>query len=293
MRVLLATDGSDDGRTASAWLASLPLPSGSRLLVVSAVSIPPSALDLPTVRDFIASLREEARRTAEDARAPLAPRFAESEARVLEGDARDAILRVAKEWPADLVVLGARGLGAVAGFLLGSVSLGIARHAQCNVLVVKPGAGAACGIVVGIDGSESAAAAASFVASLPLERSTVVRLTGVIDLPPVSTIAPRFARDVVQAAFADIAKERTAALQEAIARAAVPFKGVVETVERRVLVDRPTDGLLSEAAKSNSGLIVVGARGLGTLSRLLLGSVSESVLRHADRPVLIVKHRTR
>jgi nucleotide-binding universal stress UspA family protein len=293
MRVLLATDGSDDGRTASAWLAQFPLPSGSRLLVVSAVSIPPSALDLPTVRDFIASLREEARRTAQDARAQLAPRFAESEARVLEGDARDAILRVAEEWPADLVVLGARGLGAVAGFLLGSVSLAVARHARCSVLVVKPGPGPARGIVIGIDGSESAAAAASFVASLPLEPTTVVRLTSVIDLPPVPTIAPRFVRGVVRAAFADIAKERTAALKQAIARAAVPFKGVVAKVERRVLVDRPTDGLVADAAKSNSGLIVVGARGLGTLSRLLLGSVSESVLRHADRPVLIVKHRTR
>jgi nucleotide-binding universal stress UspA family protein len=273
MRIVLATDGSDDGRAAGAWLAHFPLPIGSRLLVVSAVSIPPSALDLPTVRDFIASLREEARRTA--------------------GDARDGILRVAEEWPADLVVLGARGLGALAGFLLGSVSLGIARHAHCSVLVVKPGAGAARGIVVGIDGSESAAAAASFVASLPLEPTTVVRLTSVIHLPPVPTIAPRFAKGVVRAAFADIAKERTAALQQAIAQAAAPFKGVVETVERRVLVDRPTDGLLSEAAKSNSGLIVVGARGLGTVSRLLLGSVSESVLRHADRPVLIVKSRTR
>jgi nucleotide-binding universal stress UspA family protein len=160
------------------------------------------------------------------------------------------------------------------------------------VLVVKPGGGAARRIVVGIDGSESAAAAASFVAGLPLERTTVVRLTSVIDLPPVPTIAPRFAKSVVRAAFADIAQERTAALQQAMARAAVPFKGVVERVERRVLVDRPTEGLLSNAAKSNSGLIVVGARGLGTLSRRLLGSVSESVLRHADRPVLIVKHRT-
>jgi len=37
---------------------------------------------------------------------------------------------------------------------------------------------------------------------------------------------------------------------------------------------------------------VVGARGLGALERILLGSVSEGVLRHADRPVLIVKTAT-
>jgi nucleotide-binding universal stress UspA family protein len=47
--------------------------------------------------------------------------------------------------------------------------------------------------------------------------------------------------------------------------------------------------LLSTAVKNDASLVVVGARGVGTLQRLLLGSVSESVLRHADRPVLIVR----
>jgi nucleotide-binding universal stress UspA family protein len=289
MRVLLATDGSEDARTAGAWLAQFPLPTDSCLRVVSVVSVPPATLDIPTVRDFIASLREDARRTAEGARAELAPRFAESEAQVLEGDAREAVLRAAQEWPADLVVLGARGLGAVAGFLLGSVSLGVARHARCSVLVVKPGAGVPRGILIGIDGSENAAAAAEFVAKLPLEPTMRVRLTGVVQSPSVPATTPKFARGIVRDAVAQIVKERTAALEQATAEAAVPFKGIVEKVERRVFVDRPTDGLLADAAKSGLGLIVVGARGLGTLQRLLLGSVSESVLRHADRPVLIVK----
>jgi hypothetical protein len=65
MRVLLATDGSEDARTACVWLAQFPLPADSRLRVVTAVSIPSSALDLPTVRDFLGSLREETRWTAE------------------------------------------------------------------------------------------------------------------------------------------------------------------------------------------------------------------------------------
>jgi nucleotide-binding universal stress UspA family protein len=49
------------------------------------------------------------------------------------------------------------------------------------------------------------------------------------------------------------------------------------------------DEILAAAARVEAGLVVVGARGLGALQRVWLGSVSEGVLRHADRPVLIVK----
>ena len=289
MRVLFATDGSEDARTATAWLARFPLPAGSRLRVVSVVSIPPSALDVPTVRDFQASLREAARQTAEAARAALAPRFADTDVQVPEGDAREAILRVAAEWPADLVVLGARGLGAIAGFLLGSVSLGVARHARCSVLVVKGGADVIRGVLVAIDGSEHAAAAAAFLARLPLDPTVVVRLAGVVQSPRYPATAPAFATGIVRDALAQIVKERSTALEQALAKAAAPFAGRVKKIERRVLVGHPVDALIGAAAGWNVGLVVVGARGLGTLERVLLGSVSEGVLRHVDRPVLIVK----
>ena len=100
MRVLLTTDGSEDARAATAWLTHFPLPPGSRLRILSAVNLPPSALDLPTVRDFHASLRQEAGRAAEAARSLLAGRFPEAEVLLPEDDARVAILRAAEEWPA-------------------------------------------------------------------------------------------------------------------------------------------------------------------------------------------------
>ena len=65
--------------------------------------------------------------------------------------------------------------------------------------------------------------------------------------------------------------------------------GVVKHVERRVVVGHPVEALTAAAATPDVGLVVVGARGLGTLGRLLLGSVSEGLLRHVDRPILIVK----
>lgn len=289
MRILLATDGSEDSSRATAWLAGFPIPTNSHLRVVSAVSIPPSALDLPTVREFEASLREAARQAAETARAALAHRFAETDVQVPEGDAREAILRMAEEWPADLVVLGARGLGTVAGFLLGSVSLGVARHARCSVLVVKRGADVIRGVLVAVDGSAHAAAAAAFLARLPLDPTVVVRLVGVVQPPYFPATTPRFASGMVREAIAQIVKERSTALEQTLATAAAPFAGVVKSVERRVLVGHPVDALTGAAATPDVGLVVVGARGLGALQRLVLGSVSEGILQHVDRPVLIVK----
>jgi nucleotide-binding universal stress UspA family protein len=146
--------------------------------------------------------------------------------------------------------------------------------------------------VIGIDGSEHAAAAARFVARLPLAPLTVVRLTGAVWPPPAPATTPRIARGLVQEARMQIVKERTSALEHALAEAARPFEGVAKHVERQMLVGSPTDVLLGAAARPDVGLVVVGARGLGTLQRVLLGSVSENVLRHAERPVLIVKGAT-
>jgi nucleotide-binding universal stress UspA family protein len=56
-----------------------------------------------------------------------------------------------------------------------------------------------------------------------------------------------------------------------------------------VVTGTPVDALVGAAATPGVDLVVVGARGLGALKRVVLGSVSEGVLRHVDRPVLIVK----
>ena len=59
---------------------------------------------------------------------------------VVQGSPKDAILKEADEFGADLIVVGSQGKGAVSRFLLGSVSQSMALHASCSVLIVrKPG----------------------------------------------------------------------------------------------------------------------------------------------------------
>lgn len=292
MRIMVATDGSDDARAAVEWLARFPLPADAQPLAITVVTVPPSSLDIPTVRQFQQALRDEGLRTVDAARARLASRWPAAQARLCEGEPRAELLRAIEEWAPDLVVLGARGLGTVAGALLGSVSLAVARHAACPVLVVKPGARPLRTVLVAADSSPDAAAAAAFFASLPLERTLDVRVVGVVEPPRFPGSAPASLQPVLRAAMDDIVKERSAGLEKALADVAGPLHGKV-SVREAVVVGRPGDTIVHEAAGGAADLVVVGARGLGHLTRLLLGSVSELVLRHAECPVLIVKRRPR
>ncbi|HET7341891.1 MAG TPA: universal stress protein [Methylomirabilota bacterium] len=289
MRVLLATDGSEDAKAATAWLGGLPLPADARVRVITALALPPSPLDIAPVRELYARLRHEARAHADDARAALRARFPGIEVEVVDGDPRAAIVRAAESWPADLVVTGARGLGGIKELLLGSVSLGVVRHAPCPVLVVKGAARPLGGALVALDGSEHAAAAAAWLAQLPLESTTVVRLLGVVERPRFPSTVPAMATAIVREAIDQIVSERRAALLPALERAAGLFAGSVKSVEQRVVVGHPTDEIVRAAGESGVDLVVVGARGLGGLERLLLGSVSEGVLHHVARPVLVVR----
>src|SRR5688572_26974963 len=108
MRVLLATDGSSHAMHAAQWLAASRATKDASILILSVVTLP-GGLRLPApVAD---SVRDDARSVAEQTRAALGSTGTAATVRIAEGDARDAIIRVAEEWKAEVVVVGSRGLG--------------------------------------------------------------------------------------------------------------------------------------------------------------------------------------
>jgi nucleotide-binding universal stress UspA family protein len=213
---------------------------------------------------------------AEQARTALAERWPDARVHVVEGDPREEIVRMADEGQFDLAVLGARGLGRIQRLLVGSVSLTVARYAIPPVLVARGSSREVHRMLVALDGSPDAWRALQFVASALTSRSVTVRLVHVLATPPQ-------AGGVDQDAAARADAERRASGEKLLGDGAAQLNGFLEG-ERSLLACDPREEILRTAREWASDLVVVGARGLGALRRLLLGSVSEAVLRSCVLP---------
>lgn len=191
-------------------------------------------------------------------------------------------------YDADLLVVGSRGLGGFWQLLLGSVSHHVSIHAPCSVAIVHDGVDPVVdpsGVVVGIDGSEPSLRALTWAAreadrlGLPLQA---------VHAYAVPTAATNFAL-ARSAEEADNVRARARAQADEVLAAAIARADVPPTVEirRRVAAGSPA-GVLTAAAGTDA-LLVCGQRGHGRLGQLVIGSVSDQCLRHADGAVVVVR----
>jgi nucleotide-binding universal stress UspA family protein len=291
MRILLAVDGSKDSRDAAAYLKDLPLPPATTIRVVSVVSLPVFAPDVSSAPQLKSSFLDWARAAVADARKALERRGVAVETDVALGEPRTEIVRQSEEWGADLVVLGARGLGRVKRFLQGSVSDAVAHHARCAVLIVRGRRRKLGSVVVAMDGSEDSFQAVRFLQSFVLPRQARVRLVSVVERLRYPTTAPKALRGQLVAMIKELEAERRGELDKVLERAAGQLEDKITRVTRSTPTGDPADEIVATADDFDADLVVVGARGLGGVARALLGSVSEKVLHHARCPVLIVKQR--
>jgi nucleotide-binding universal stress UspA family protein len=287
MRVLVATDGSRDAAEAVEWLAHFPLPADSDIEVISA--IPRPIFDEAVLQTPWTEFRKQTEAVVEDARARLAKRWPATTSRIVEGDPRPALVDAAIASSADLIVLGARGLGAVSSILLGSVSLSVARHAPCSILVCRSGARPVRAVTIGVDGGSDSEISVEVFRELPLSDSAVVRVVGVVEPLRYPATAPAFMTASLKAAIKDFEDERRREMATAVSAAVERLRWRVGRVISATPIGSPAEVLVRDAEDHEADLIVVGARGLGAVQRVLLGSVSESVLRHASCPVLIAR----
>ncbi len=140
-------------------------------------------------------------------------------------------------------------------------------------------------ILVAIDGSEHAKRAALYARDLA--RQTDAKLTILVAVkPPSSYLIPPF--DAV-AITASTPEPGHLAAAQALIDELIADLGHGRAVPQTTTGLDPAEVITSEATRLGADLIVLGARGLGAVDRLLLGSVSDRVVRHAAQPVLVVR----
>ena len=140
--IIVGTDGSDTAERAVRQAAGLAADEGARLVVVSAYQPStdrPSGTEserVPSELRYTLTDRVQTEELAERGRAIAKEGGVEKVVvQALEGDPAHVLLEAAKDFDADLIVVGSKGLTSHAHFILGSVASSVAHHAPCDVLV--------------------------------------------------------------------------------------------------------------------------------------------------------------
>jgi nucleotide-binding universal stress UspA family protein len=135
--LIIATDGSPGAREALETGLSLAAESGATATLVYVRQRPLPILGDPFYGRSVSQELMRGRAVLADAATFAAEHGVDAETEVLEGDPAQSVIELARQREADLIVVGSRGRGMIAGALLGSVSAAIAHDADRPVLVVK------------------------------------------------------------------------------------------------------------------------------------------------------------
>ncbi|MQY12200.1 Universal stress protein [Streptomyces sp. RB5] len=279
--VLVGVDGSEAGLEAVTVAAHEARLRGCPLRVVHAFLWPPSGVYLGAtmVGTEYTVFREQADKLVKDSvqHAHEAEPGIEIEGIVVTGESLPVMVQETES--ARLAVVGSRGHGAFARLLLGSTATHLSAHARCPVLVVRGRPDPGGPVLLAVDGSAAGEAAVDYAFAEADRRGTGV--VAVHIWSAWDSQAPRPS----DAALPEGANPGELVLAEALAGPLEQYPDV--SVERRSIKGSARELLID--ASGSAGLVVVGARGHGGFTGMLLGSVSQALLNHAHCPVIVVR----
>ncbi|HEY5948728.1 MAG TPA: universal stress protein [Kofleriaceae bacterium] len=272
--------------------AALALHNGAALVMVNAQSddAPIEHVDnevLKQLGEVSAAVRAEEAKRLEQKVQQLTARGVAVELVYRTGAPGEVVAEIAKERAAELIVIGTHGHTGLQRFLLGSVATAVLRHAPCDVLVCRGTSGPSPFLrpLVATDFSASSSRALRNAAALTAHDAPI-EVVHAWQLPAGSWGATllgqaRFpwstVRDAVLASAQTQADKMVARFPELANRLHVQ------------LVQGPAQSVITNTAESGAhDLIAIGTHGHRGFRRLLLGSVAESVIRHAPCSVLVV-----
>lgn len=301
MNILLAIDHSRDAEVAARFLLALPIPSGSDLTLLHVISPLEGLAALSQVADLekgLGTIRKNARARADQFIGAIQEQFSRREWKVrsliLEGSVAEEILTAIERHNIDLTILGTKGISGIQRFLLGSVSEQVLNYGACSVCVVRKEPRWVEGstsqdmrILLATDGSPDAKAAVQFLNKIELPSSEIIVLH-VIDSKHNLHIAKEGSDKPELIQLAESIMEHriragTIVLEEIHSNLRQKFRP--EALARGYAAEE----IIKAAERVKPDLLVVGSRGLRSVTRGLLGSVSHKVARYAPCSVLVVR----
>ena len=288
-QIVVGVDGSPESLTAARWAAREAGLRDLSLLLVHAFDIPVAGMLGYTIPAALTDgLSESGEQILADAAQDIRQDHPDLEitSRLAQSDPRPILVEASER--AVLTVVGTRGGGRIPGVILGSVALHITAHGRSPVAVIPAGAAVdpaetqAGPVLLGVDGSRTSEAAVEFAFDEADRRGAPLRAVLVWD-----DVAFRgLARLDSMIELED--QEEHAVLAEQLAGWREKYPDVpVEPVVRR---GRAAEALLRhDPATPAPQLVVVGSRGRGGFTGLLLGSTSHALVGHSQWPVVVVR----
>lgn len=291
--VVVGVDGSEEALEAVRWAAAQTERAGGELTILCAYSLASYAAS-PMEGGFAAvnedSLKQSAIHAVMEAAGTLHSFDISIATEVRVGDPVSVLTDVSSE--CDLLVIGSRGQGGIAERLLGGTAFSVPALAKCPVVVVPPHTAGkeftpVDRIVVGVDGSDVASAA--LVAAVDMGIVWQATVNAVVAVP-IATGAGAMS-------WLPVAVDRHAVMDDIRRGLDMAVDQAVDSRDFRVskhVLDGSPAALLAEFSTAVD-LVVVGTRGRGGFSGMLMGSTSQSVLQHSTCPVMTVpsNHRDR
>jgi nucleotide-binding universal stress UspA family protein len=142
-------------------------------------------------------------------------------------------------------------------------------------------------ILLAIDGSDEAKLAAQAATELSRETGSEVHLVYVLPTPAQLIGHHLYSDEIRESLIGGAERDAETFLKE---QAEKIYSDGGKVAETHLRSGDPDKEILRTAEALNVGLIVMGSRGLGAISRMLIGSISDSVVRHAHCPVLVMRH---
>ncbi len=285
LNILLADDGSQHAQSAVELLQNIPLPANSRIFVLRAFG--------PGQIDYLTGFEKALQRTT----AQLESQGYRVEADLQLGSAPEQILAITESRKTDLIVMGAKGLRATVGILLGGVAQQVVEYARCPVLVVRAPYQGLRRILLVTDGSTHSQRAARYLGQFPLPENADVRVMHV--LPPVPQpimMEPYYGGWQTSYSTFPNQEEETAFLNRQTKQGEALLTRTSGLLRRHGIESTPilsrgdaATEIIDYVKANQVDLIVAGSRGLSQFKSLWMGSVSRKLVHYSACSVLIVK----